>query len=112
MHRWIRPAIGITLCVAIAVVSSAMLEGSSFSRWLPLATLVFVVLIASRFGAAAGVFGTIAAAIVFAGLLFAPKLSLRVEDTTQRSNLIWMLIAGVALSDLLGPHISGPKPKR
>jgi integral membrane sensor domain MASE1 len=111
MRSWIRPAIGITLCVSIAAGLSAILEGSSLSRWLPFITLAVIVFVASRFGAVAGVLGTIAAAIVFAGFLFAPKLSLRVDDSAQRSNLIWMVIAGIALSDLLGPRISGPKSK-
>jgi K+-sensing histidine kinase KdpD len=77
-------------------------HASSFRVFFPFLFLAVVVLVAIRFGTLAGVLGTIAAAIIFAGFLFEPRLSLAVRDTAAKSNLIWMIIGGVAISDLLG----------
>jgi hypothetical protein len=36
--------------------------------------------------------GTVAAVLIFAESLFEPRLSLTVWDSTDKSNLIWMII--------------------
>jgi len=70
------------------------------------------VLVAIRFGKAAGIIGTFAAALVFAVFLFRPTLSPLVEDVSARDHLIWMLLIGVILSDLLGAYtVIGTKDK-
>jgi K+-sensing histidine kinase KdpD len=109
MRTWTWPVVGTLLCATTAVCLSVIFEQSSFIKFLPLLTLVIIIWIASRFGATAGILGTIAAAIVFAGWLFTPRFSLRVANHSERSNLIWMVIAGVALSELVGRM---PRPPR
>ena len=69
---------------------------------MPFLFLAMVIFVAVHFGTLAGVVGTIAAALIFAGFLFEPRMSLAVRDSAAKSNLIWMIIAGIAASDLLG----------
>lgn len=67
----------------------------------PLLFLGVVALVAIRLGNLAGILGTIAAALIFVGLMFEPRLSLAVHDSGAKSSLIWMLVAGIAMSELL-----------
>jgi K+-sensing histidine kinase KdpD len=76
----------------------------SFKTFLPFFFLGVIILIAIRFGNRAGIVGTLAAALVFATFLFEPTLSPLVEDTAARDHLIWMLLIGIILSDLLGAY--------
>lgn len=71
---------------------------------LPLVFLAVITLVALYLGAAAGVAGTISAAIVFALFLFPPIGSPLVEDLSERSNVGWMLLGGITISYLLGPR--------
>lgn len=70
----------------------------------PFLFLVVIALIASRFGSLAGVVGTFLAGLLFATFLFRPIPSLNIEEVGARNNLIWMLLGGVILSDLLGAY--------
>ena len=58
------------------------------------------------FGNLAGLFGTIVAAMIFAAFLFHPTSSLKVKDSAQRSSLIWMIVGGIAMSELLGVRLN------
>jgi K+-sensing histidine kinase KdpD len=74
--------------------------------------LGIIVLVAIRFGVLAGIFGTITAALIFAVFLFEPRLSLAVQDSVAKSNLIWMLVAGIAISELVGHQSRSGTGKR
>ena len=83
-----------------------------FSTFLPLAFLVIIVVVASRFGNFAGMIGTITAALVFCIFLFEPRFSLLISDPAARNHLIWMVIIGVVISDLLGAYAATDKNTR
>jgi hypothetical protein len=44
--------------------------------------------------------------------LFEPWLSLAVRDSVARDRLIWMVLIGIIISDLLGPHNLRPTTRR
>ncbi len=72
----------------------------------PLAFVAVIVTLALRYGTAVGVFGSVAAALIFALLLFEPLHKFQVQSAAARANIGWMLLAGIALSYLLAgpPH--------
>lgn len=104
MDRCVRPAFGTAVWAATAGFMSLVARGSSFKSILPIVFLGVIVFGAIRFGNVAGLLGTIVAATIFAVFLFEPTLSLGVSDSAQRSNLIWMVVGGLAMSELLGNH--------
>jgi K+-sensing histidine kinase KdpD len=95
-------ALGTGLCLSVAVVFIGALHGSRLEGVLPFLFLSIVIVIALRFGSIAGILGTLGAAVIFAEFLFEPLWSIRIGDAVQRSNLIWMVVVGVAISELLG----------
>jgi K+-sensing histidine kinase KdpD len=106
MRTWYLPALGVMVCSIAAGILALIFGATSLEIFLPLMFLPIIILIAIRFGNAAGQVGTIAAATIFAAFLFQPTFSLKVHDAAQRSSLIWMIIGGIAMSELLGssPH--------
>jgi K+-sensing histidine kinase KdpD len=94
--------VGTLSCAAAAASLIPFFRESSFKAFLPLLFLTIIVLIAIRFGNLAGILGTVVAAFLFAVFLFQPRQRLGVKDSTERSNLIWMVVGGVAASELLG----------
>jgi K+-sensing histidine kinase KdpD len=70
---------------------------------LPILFLVVVVAVTMRFGTFAGRLGTVCCTLIFATLLFPPLNSLAVRSTDERNSLIWMLIVGLVVSELLPP---------
>ena len=91
-----------SLVCGIAAVLLTWVSKSSTSRSLvPLVCLVFIVIVAIRFGARSGIIGSILATIVFSFALFPPLGRLRVSDQTERANVVWMLLGGISLSYLL-----------
>jgi len=67
-----------------------------------------IMVVAICFGNIAGVLATITAAIIFAVFLFEPWLSLAVRDSVAKDRLIWMVLIGIIISDLLGPRNISP----
>jgi K+-sensing histidine kinase KdpD len=100
--QWVPAASGAALCTAAAACLTSLFHASSFRQFLPLVFLGVVVLVAIRFGRLAGMLGTVAAALIFAEFLFEPRLSWIVRDSAEKSNLIWMIIGGIVLSDFAG----------
>jgi K+-sensing histidine kinase KdpD len=109
MKHWLGSLLGTALCVAAAGCLIPLFHASSFRIFLPLLFLGIVVVVAIRFGNMVGVVGTIAATLIFAAFLFELKLSLAVNDMAARMNLIWMLIVGLIVSELVGYHPKGGK---
>jgi K+-sensing histidine kinase KdpD len=66
-----------------------------------------VLLVATRCGVAAGVLGSILAALIFAYFLYQPIGSVTVTSKEAREKLAWMLLGGLVLSFLLGGFKSG-----
>lgn len=100
IRKW--RGVGLFMCVALALLSVVVFHGSRAKALLPLLFIAIIAIVARRFGTWAGVAGTIAATIIFSELLFEPLFSIRVADLNQRRNLVWMVIGGISLSELLG----------
>ncbi len=85
-----------------------MLFAARPSRFLvPIIFIAVLVLVAMRYGAHVGIIGSLVAGAIFAFLLYPPVHSLKVDNAGDRSQLAWVVLAGVALSYLLagpGPH--------
>lgn len=106
--------IGAGSCTFAAAILSLLFSYTSFKTLLPFLFLGVIILVATRFGKIAGILGTLAATLIFATFLFQPTLSPLVEDAVARDHLIWMVLIGIILSDLLGTHTaagSGAKDK-
>lgn len=108
MRDWVEHALDTTLCISAAGVLTIVLRGSMLKGFLPFLFLGVVILIALRFGTAAGILGTVSSALIFAEFLFDPLLSIRIGDLVQRNNLIWMVIGGITMSELLGVNPKTP----
>ena len=100
LKQWGACSLGTMCCTVIAAGLIPLFSGSSIKSFLPLPFLLIIVLVAFRFGRIAGVLGTLASAFLFAYYLFEPE-GLAVSDPAARAHLIWMLIVGVVISDLL-----------
>ena len=95
--------LGTALSTVLAILASLLFARSTWRGLLPLAFVAIVLLLAKRFGVTVGLTGSVAAAVVFAVMLYAPLRSPRIEDDTARMSLGWMIVGSVALSYLLYP---------
>lgn len=89
------------ICGVAAALLSWFFKSSASRALVPLVCLVFIVIVAIRYGARSGIIGSILATIVFCFSLFPPLGALRVDDQTERANVVWMLLGGISLSYLL-----------
>ena len=100
MSQWGACSLGTICCTVAAACLIPLFNASTLKTILPIPFLLIIVLVAFRFGRGAGVLGTIAAAFLFAWFLYEPA-GLAVGDPVAKSHLIWMLIIGIVISDLL-----------
>jgi K+-sensing histidine kinase KdpD len=105
-------AIGALICVIVAALTVPVFGDVSFKRLVPFLFLLVITTVAIRFGNLAGILGTLSAALIFSIFLFRPVLSFAVEDPAARGNLIWMLLSGIIISDLLGAYKTRGVKKR
>ena len=99
--------VGSATCVSFAIFLSLIFRNDVFEPYVPIFFLAVVTMVGLSFGAAAGILGCIVAGLIFAILLFEPVGSLAIRDVSERFNLLWMLLGGVAASCLLArltPH--------
>jgi K+-sensing histidine kinase KdpD len=89
------------VCGITAALLSWFFKSSASRALVPLVCLVFIVLVAIRYGARSGIIGSILATVVFCFALFPPLGAVRVADMTERTNVVWMLLGGISLSYLL-----------
>jgi len=108
-REWGRRVLGTSLCVLAASILTLVVRSVPDKGFVPLVFLCVILFIALRFGSAAGMLGTIGAAVIFAEFLFEPFLSIRVSDPVQKNRLIWMFVIGLIVSELAGIHPSHPK---
>ena len=109
LRRWIPFIAGSCLCCAAALVATILFAESSAKPYLPLLFLIIIACIAVWFGNGAGIVGTIAAGGIFATFLYQPKLSPLIADAAARNHVIWMVLVGIVISDLLGAYsTTGP----
>lgn len=104
MSRLRSVLLGAGCCGVAAAGLSPIISQTRFSSFAPLIFLVVIFLVATRLGNFAGMFGTLSAALVFAVFLFEPRFSLLINDVAARDHLIWMVVLGVVISDLLGAY--------
>ncbi len=109
MSRLQSVSVGAGCCAVAAAGLSPVISQTPFANFAPLIFLLVIFLIAARFGNYAGMIGTIVGALIFELFLFEPRFSLMIEDTAARNHLIWMVIIGVIISDLLGAYAVGGK---
>jgi K+-sensing histidine kinase KdpD len=108
LWKTMRPVLGVLVCAGAAASSVALFGRHPAANWLPIVFLAVVFLVAIRFGTMVGILGSLAAAVVFAYLLFPPMRSVAVTDPAARGNIAWMLLGGTIISFLLAP---GPQTK-
>lgn len=99
-----RPAAGLALCIALALITATLASSRPWRSFVPLAFAVVIILLAARYGLFVGLFGSVAAAVIFALVLYRPLGSIRVEDHSEKSALGWMLLGSITLSYLLLPR--------
>ncbi len=95
--------LGTALCVAIALGLTFSFRNSSIKSIMPILFLVVIVAVTMRFGTFAGRLGTVCCTLIFATLLFPPLNNLAVQKLDERRSLIWMLVIGVVVAELLPP---------
>ncbi len=100
--RVIRPVAGVLLCAATAGLSVALFGRHPASASLPLMFIAVVFAVAMWFGTLVGIAGSVLAALIFSYFLF-PVGSFTVSSPAARSNIAWMLLAGIVISFLLAP---------
>lgn len=93
---------GTVTCIVVAGVFAFLFQSSHFKDFVPFLFIPIVGLVALRFGTWSGVICTVACVLIFADFLFAPFYTLRVNDFEERNSLVWMVIGGLALSEVLG----------
>jgi K+-sensing histidine kinase KdpD len=103
LRSLLKTALGAVICAWSAALTCILLHGREVGAALPVAFLAIVVLVAIRFGTAAGVLGTAVSAILFAIFLYRPMGALSVNSTAARTNLAWLVLGGLACSYLIAP---------
>jgi len=107
LRSYVLTALGAVICAWSAAVVCIILHGHYAGNTVPVAFLAIVVLVAIRFGTAAGVLGSTISALIFACFLFQPMGTVSVQDPAARMNLAWLILGGLACSYLLAPIGSG-----
>jgi K+-sensing histidine kinase KdpD len=100
-YKWI---IGSAVCAGTAGLMVAIFREQPGRESLPLVFLAVITLVALYFGVAAGILGSLSAAVVFALFLFPPLGSPLINDLSERSNVGWMLLGGITISYLFAPR--------
>ncbi len=95
---------GASICAIGAVVASLLFHRFPGRALVPVVFVVLIAVLAAYFGAAAGILGTVLAALIFADWLYAPVGSLAVQGAGARAEIAWLLLGGVSLSFLLAPE--------
>ncbi len=105
--RQVNVLAGGLVCSVAALGASLVAAGHSWGVCVPLGFSAVVLLTAMRFGARAGIVGTLLAAVIFAVFLFKPLGKIHVASEAARVNLVWMLLMGIVFSFLFAPPPSG-----
>ena len=105
-HTALRVAGATLLCSVLAVLVSLPFQHQDLDvrSKVPLLFLLVIVLVTRKMGEAAGIMGTISAAIVFAALLFPFLTSFNMATRPARASLAWFLLGGMVCAHLLSPH--------
>ena len=108
-HKWFYTSVGAALCSAFAAMVCLFFQKSSLQAVLPIYFLVLIVVVADRFGALAGMFGTLFAAAVFAFFLFEPLRSAAVKSQAGRNSLFMDVPCGYRFIGAIRPSSTDEK---
>jgi Kef-type K+ transport system membrane component KefB len=100
--RVLKPLVGLAVCATLAGLAVLAFRGRPTHMLVPVGFLLVIVPVARLLGRAAGILGTLGAALIFAILLFNPVGSWMVLDDTARTTLGWVMLGGMALSYFVG----------
>jgi K+-sensing histidine kinase KdpD len=110
--KFVAAVLGAALCAFVAFSATVLFRNTRIEPVVPLIFLLVIVSVALYFGSSAGMLGTVIACVIFMEFLFEPIHNLHVHNPEERSNLIWMVLGGLALSNLFSnpPPSSRRKP--
>ena len=114
LRRWLSTLIGLAICTVSAAAASKVFAHTAWRGFVPWIFVIVLVVLASIYGTAVGVLGSVLSALIFAYWLYAPAGSVQIANPAARNGLAWMIVGGVALSYLLAPgfrHPDGPGRK-
>ena len=105
--------LGLTLFTLLSVTAAVATRQTPYQTSVPLLFIVLAALVAFFIGKRAAYLGLIAAAVVFAVVLFKPLGSWHVDEQRARVSLAWMLMGGLAAAWIFarqnqGPHTDPP----
>lgn len=103
-HSLLLTVSGAGICAVGALIASFVFQHFPGRTMVPIVFVVLIAVLAAYFGLAAGISGTLLAALIFAGWLYAPIGSIAVQNPGARAEIAWMLLGGVSLSFLLAPE--------
>jgi K+-sensing histidine kinase KdpD len=88
--------LGLALFTLLSVTAAVATRQTPYQTSVPLLFIVLAALVAFFIGKRAAYMGLIAAAVVFAEVLFKPLGSWHVDEQGARVSLAWMLMGGLA----------------
>ena|SRR5947209_3164898 len=103
-HSLLLTVSGASICAVGAMAASLVFQRFPGRTLVPIVFVVLIAVLAAYFGLAAGILGTLIAALVFANWLYPPIGSLAVQNPGARAEIGWLLLGGVSLSFLLAPE--------
>lgn len=103
----LRAGLGFLICTVASLLITVLLRNSEAPDTVPLLFLVVVGLVAWFLGSWAAALGLLGSSLVFALLLFPPIGHLAVRAQSARTNLLMMLLFGIAVAYFYGDR-TGP----
>jgi K+-sensing histidine kinase KdpD len=88
--------VGLALFTFLSVTAAVTTRQTPYQTSVPLLFIILAALVAFFIGRRAAYFGLVAAAVVFAVMLFKPLGSWHVDEQGARVSLAWMLMGGLA----------------
>jgi K+-sensing histidine kinase KdpD len=110
LRRHSASIVGVVLCAALSLLLVLLFASRASGAGVPLVFVAVILALAVRYGAAVGI-GSVVAAFIFSVFLFEPFHSFRVQNSSARANIGWMLLAGIALSYRLTAPSNTPRNK-
>jgi K+-sensing histidine kinase KdpD len=105
--------LGLTLFTLLSITAAVMSRQTPYQSSVPLLFIILAALVAFFIGKRAAYLGLIAAALVFAVMLFKPLGSWHVDEQGARVSLAWMLMGGLAAAWIFArQENAGPRGKQ
>jgi K+-sensing histidine kinase KdpD len=94
--------LGFLVCSSLSLMLARLFRNAHGHEVIPLVFLVVVGLVAHFLGTTSAIVGLVSAGVAFANFLFAPLGHLSIEDESARTNLMLMLLFGLAIAYFYG----------